>query len=216
MRLLALLETTDAVWYHGTPEMQKIANQFEGRTHSVSYITDPEQWEAIQQKAQQVEHGSDEYYELLNLAGKLNQYKTVRSPVFLSNSHGVAHTYADDRRAFDYQNAEPGVIQVTVADGQTLTINGYGQNFRGIAVESVSAGLIKAGISETEIDSALAQFINQIRGDGNKISTDSLAAIVDGFGFDIVDVTGIKDNYNGGGPTAIVRMVMDPSLITRI
>ena len=100
-----------------------------------------------------------------------------------------------------------------VAPGKTLTINGAGQNFRGITIDSVRDGLRKAGIDDATIDHTIAQFTHQIRGDGGKISTHSLAAIVDELGFDIIDVTRIKDTYMGGGPPATVRMVMDPSLI---
>ncbi len=214
MRLLQLLEaTSNSTWYHGTPELQKIS-EFEGRTLSVDYLTDPEKWMAIQDQMQKVESGSDEYMDLIHAAGNLRQHKNVRSPVFLSNQYPIAKTYADDRRAFDYQAAVPGVIPVEVAPGNTLTINGRGQSFRGITIDSVRQGLSQAGIDEPTINREIAQFTHQLRGDGDKLSTNSLAAIVDELGFDIIDVTNIKDNYMGGGPPATVRMVMNPSLIS--
>jgi hypothetical protein len=168
---------------------------------------------AIQDKMAMVQSGSDEYMDLINAAHELTKHKTVRSPTFLSNNYPVAQTYADDRRAFDYQSAIPGVIPVEVAPGNTLTINGRGQDFRGILIASVRDGLSNAGIDEATIDRLLGQFTHEIIGGGNKISTNNLTAIVDELGFDIIDVTGIKDNYHGGGPLATVRMVMDPSLI---
>jgi hypothetical protein len=204
---------SEELWYHGSPELQKIGGQFEGRTMNISYLSDPDQWKKLQDDMATVESGSPEYMQMNDAAQKLTVRKSVRSPIFLSNRHSVANTYADDARAFDYQSAEPGVLAVTVAPGKTLTIMGLGQNFRGIAIQSVRDGLSKAGIDEATIERALAQFTNQIRGDGSKISTNSLAAIVDGLGFDIIDVTRIKDNYTGDGPPATVRMVMNPSLI---
>lgn len=200
-------------WYHGSPEIQKLGDDFEQRSHSIDYLTDPMKWMQIQQKLDQVEWGGDEYMNLLDAAGALRAYKTVRSPVFMSDKHSVANTYADDRRAFDYQAAVPGIATVEVADGKTLTINGAGQDFRGITTDSVRDGLRKAGIDDARIEYTLAQFIHQIRGDGGTLSTHSLAAIVDELGFDIIDITRIKDNYMGKGPPATVRMVMDPSLI---
>jgi hypothetical protein len=217
VRLLELFEDATTVWYHGTPELQKFT-RFENRTLSVSYLTDPKRWKAIQSKLSQMpimagQERPPEYWKLLDEVSKLNQYKQVRSPVFLSNTRSVANTYADYRRAYDSQAAEPGVIPVRVRPGKTLVINGRGESFRGISIESVQRGLASAGIPQDQINLALAQFAHQTRGDGDRISTDSLAAIVDDFGFDIVDVVNIKDNYMGQGPAATVRMVMSPELI---
>lgn len=213
MRLLHLFEAPEEIWYHGTPEMQKIEDQFENRTINVSYISDPEKWNQLQAAMKEVERGSDKYFKLLDQAGKLKQYKTVRSPIFFTNNTRVARSYADDRRAFDYQQADPGIIRARIKPGKTLSIDGAGQNFRGITVDSVRRGLQNAGISDEVIDDSLAQFSDQIRGDGNKISTDSLAAIVDHLGFEIVDVLRIKDTYMGEGPPATVRMVLNPDLV---
>lgn len=200
-------------WYHGSPEIQKFSGEFENRTINIDYLTDPVKWLKIQDKLGEYESGTDEYMKLLDVAASLRAHKKVRSPVFLSNMHSVANTYADDRRAFDYQSAVPGVVPVDVAPGKTLTINGAGQNFRGISVDAVRDGLRKAGIDDDTIKKEIQQFVNQIRGDGGTISTTSLAAIVDDLGFDIIDVIRIKDNYMGDGPPATVRMVMNPSLI---
>lgn len=212
MRFLQLVEATTDVWYHGTPEMQNL-ERFEGRTLQVSYLTDPALWLSLQAKMQEVERGGPEYFDLINASSKLVQYKKVRSPTFFTNNHQVAKSYALDARAFDYQRSVPGVVRARIGNGKRLVINARGQNFRGIEVESVKAGLAQAGIDPATIDQALAHFVHQIRGDGKKITTDSLAAIVDELGFDIIDVMGIQDNYMGGGPPATVRMVMDPSLI---
>ncbi len=200
-------------WYHGSPEVQKLGGEFENRTLNIDYLTNPGEWLKIQDLLAQHESGSDEYMKLLDAAASLRAHKKVRSPVFLSNRHSVADTYADDRRAFDYQSAVPGVVPVEIASGKTLTINGAGQNFRGITIDAVSDGLRNAGIDDETIKKEIQQFTHQIRGDGGTISTTTLAAIVDDLGFDIIDVIRIKDNYMGDGPPATVRMVMNPSLI---
>jgi len=212
MQLLDLFESTDDVWFHGTPEMQKF-KQFEGRTLSVSYITDPKRWKYLQDQMLHVERGGDEYFKLIDEVSKLTARKTVRAPIFFTNKKSVARTYADDRRAFDYEAAEPGIIKARMIPGRTLSIYANGQNFRGISIDAVRHGLAHAGVSADSIDQELDHFMNRIRGDGDKISTNSLAVIVDDLGFEIVDVVGVKDTYMGGGPSATVRMVLNPDLI---
>jgi len=201
------------VWYHGSPEMQKI-ERFENRTITARYITDPDKWSKLQSK---LSHASNsEFTVISDQMNELTKYKTLRSPVFFSNKRSVATSYADDRRAYDYQQAEPGVISVTIDDGRTLTIEAHGESFRGINVNSVIRGLTAVGIDPSDIDDVMKMYQLDIRGNSNKISTDSLIKIVDSFEFDIIDVRGIKDNYNGGGPPSTIRMVMDPSLIHRL
>jgi len=168
----------EETWYHGTPEMQKLGDEFESRTTTIDYLTNPKKWLKIQDMLDKYESGSDEYMNVLDSAAKLRATKRVRSPVFLSNKHSVANTYADDRRAFDYQSAVAGVVPVDVAPGKTLTINGAGQNFRGISVDSVRDGLRKAGVDDETINNEIQQFVHYIRGDGGTLSTTSLAAIV--------------------------------------
>jgi len=203
----------DGTWYHGTPELQKLGDNFESRTESVDYITDPKKWMQIQQELEKYPSGSDPYMDLLDAAAALRTRKTIRKPIFLSDRQDVAGTYADDRRAFDYQAAVPGVVEVDVAPGKTLEISGAGQNFRGIKVASLKNALVQDGMDEMSVKRLIDQFTHQIRGDGGTLSTTSLAAIVDELGYDIIDVHMIKDNYRGDGPMATVRMVMDPSLI---
>lgn len=207
-----LNESIGTVWYHGTPEFQKF-ERFEGRTISVSYITDPERWDQLQDERNKIDSSSPEAFVLNDQISKLNQYKKIRSLIFLTNNRAVAKTYADEQRAFDYQAAIGRVIAVRVRPGKTLTIDGGGQTFRGISIESVRDGLSRDGISDADITQIFAHFRKQIRGDGSRITTDSLAAIVDDLGYDIVDVLRIKDNFMGGGRPSIVRMVMNPDLI---
>ena len=222
MRLIDLIErqNTDTIWYHGTPETHKLEQGFEGRTEYVSYITDPELWMQMQQQMQQLTAGlSDsndyppEYWKLIDEVAKLRTEKAIRKPVFLSDNYGVANTYADEHRAFDYQNAQGGVVKVRVRPGKTLEIYAGGENFRGISLDAVRRGLKKAGIGDEQIEKELAHYTHQVRGNGNQISTNILSAVVDDLGFDIIDVQSVKDTYMGGGPNATVRMVMDHNLI---
>jgi len=47
----------------------------------------------------------------------------------------------------------------------------------------------------------------------NKISAETIAIIAQQLGFDIVDVIGVLDSYEGGSIESTVRMVFDPQRI---
>lgn len=213
MRLLSLLESDTQVWYHGSPEGQNIKGAFEQRMMGVEYLTDYKAWIALQDQMNSVENGSDEYMDLIHKAGDLRAHKQIPSPIFFSDNYSVANTYADDNRAWDYQNAEPKVFKAIIDAGNVLTVNAFGESFRGISLRATKQALQKVGIDEARIEAAIGQFTHSIRGDGSKLSTDSLAMIAHELGFDTIDVKGVKDTYMGGGPNATVRMVFDPSRI---
>lgn len=214
MRLITLFESNDTVWYHGSPEGQKLSGGFEQRTLSVRYLTDYKQWLALQDQMNQVERGSEEYMQLIDQANELSAYKTIPAPIFFSDNYSVANTYADDSKAFDYQNAEPKVFKVSIQADKILSVYAGGQNFRGIDMARTKRALSNAGVDDASIEEVFGQFIQSIRGDGSKLSTDSLATIAYDLGFDTIDVQGVKDTYMGGGPNATVRMVFDPKRIT--
>jgi hypothetical protein len=213
MRLTDLFESP-TIWYHGTPDGQDFTGSFESRTVSTGFITDPEKYQQLQTEMEAL-HGVDQdaYFKVLDQAGKLKVQKSVRKPIFFSNKSSVANTYADDARSFDYQAADPKVISTTIDDAPTLKVNAHGQNFRGIEVNSVISALVNSGIDQEKATAVMGHFSDNISAAGNKISTDRLAVISQMFDFSIVDVHGVKDNYNGGGPAGIVRMVFDPSLV---
>jgi len=212
MRLTDLLESS-MIWYHGTPDGQDFNGSFDNRRTSTSYISNPKLWHKLQNDLTHVDSGSDEYMKLLDQIANLKEYKSFRSPIFFSNKHGTAQTYADDKRSFNYQEADPRVIHATIKEAPTLTVDAHGKQFRGIDVNSVISGLTDSGISSEQAKEAMDHFADSIRGAGGTISTDRLALISQIFHFDIVDVVNVKDNYMGGGAIGTVRMVFDPSLI---
>ena len=57
---------------------------------------------------------------------------TFRSPpaFFATDAYGVADTYARGKSAWDYQNAEPGVIPVFVSMQNPMVVDGRGARFR--------------------------------------------------------------------------------------
>lgn len=58
-----------------------------------------------------VYHGSPDARDIKS-SGEFKNNHGGRKGFFFSSSHRVASTYADDRRAWDYQRAEPAVIPV--------------------------------------------------------------------------------------------------------
>jgi len=54
-----------------------------------------------------------------------------RKAFFFSKRRSTAATYADDRRAFDYQNADPEVLELLVDPGDTKSVGWAGRPFRG-------------------------------------------------------------------------------------
>lgn len=213
MRLLSLFEAEGQVWYHGSPEGQKLSGGFEQRTINVNYLTDYKKWKQLQDQMNQVERGGPEYMAMIDQVSQLQGNRSIPSPIFFSDNYSVANTYADDSRAWDYQSAEPKVFKASIDPGNILTVSAFGQNFRGIDIKTTRRALENAGVPDDKIEDVFGQFAQNIRGDGSKLSTDSLATIAYDLGFDTIDVKGVKDTYQGGGPNATVRMVFDPKRI---
>lgn len=206
----------DSVWYHGTPDARELNSSggFTPKTDTTDYIPDPEKWHKVQDDMQQARASGDEdqYFKLLDLAGTLRGQKTFRKPIFFTDNHRVASTYSDPHRSFDYQNSEPRLLKTEINDsGKILRVPAHGDRFRGIGVDVVKKAVMDTGISGEEVDKILAMHPNDIR--GGVMRTDILAIIAQELGFDIVDVLGVLDSYEGGSIKSTVRMVFDPSRV---
>jgi hypothetical protein len=134
-------------------------------------------------------------------------------PVFLSDNPSVARTYADPRRAWDYQGAEPEVFKAMTSPQRVLDIDAGGSDFRGISADAVKRGLVKAGIAEDDASARIAAAA--ARRTDARISTNDLADIVRGLGFDAADIANVRDTYNATAkaPKSTVRMMFSPSQI---
>ena len=132
-------------------------------------------------------------------------------PVFLSDARSVASTYADPRRAWDYQGAVPEVFTAKTSPQKVLDIDAGGSDFRGIDAEAVRRGLINAGIPEADVAERLATVL---RSDG-RISTNNLSKIVQGLGFDAADIANVRDTYNATAKAkkSTVRMMFNTDQI---
>lgn len=142
-----------------------------------------------------------------------------RKAFFFSKDKDVANTYADDRRAFDYQNADPEVLGTYINPGNQAEINWHGRPFRGrepmgrddlqrIAddmertVEAAKADWEAGGSLDTykQARRARDEFLSQ--NDPQMFKEYALADELDRLreeGYDSVVVKNIIDNYNADG-----------------
>lgn len=204
------------IWYHGTPDSRELRQTggFTQRTNTTDYISDPKRWRELQNEMQIARNTGKEdlYFDLLDQAGALRKKMSYKKPIYFTDNPNVASTYTDDKRAFDYQNAEPSLLKAQINnDGKILKVNAQGESFRGIKADIVKAALIKAGIGENEVEKYFDMFPTDIR--NGKMSSETLGIIAQLLGFDIVDVQGVLDSYHGGTTKSNVRMVFDPKRI---
>lgn len=205
------------VWYHGTPDVRELqkTGSFVPKTETTTYVPDPKKWHEIQnamQVARQENGTDDKYFELLDQAGKQNKSLTYKKPIYFTDKSSVANTYADPKRAFDYQASEPKLLQVEInANGKILRVPAQGQRFRMINADYVKNAFKNSGISEEEINKYFDMFPQNIR--NNQMSAETIGIIAQLLGFDIVDVIGVLDSYEGGSIKSTVRMVFDPQRI---
>lgn len=206
-------ESSD-IWYHGTPDVRGLRQEggFTSRTTSLDYLKDIEGWQQLQQKMKEARANGDEkaYWKYLDMVKTTMDTFTMRSPIFFTNHYGVAKTYADPSRAFDYQNSEEQVIKAEILTNNGVTINATGDRFRFIDTDKVKRGFLNAGINEKDFDLVLSRF-NYYLSNKEGIKTDMIAAIAEWFTFDYIDVIGVLDSYHGGSVKSTVRMVLDPT-----
>lgn len=202
-------------WYHGTPDAREVekVGGFTHRTMSVDYVTDVDGLRALQDKMNDARQNDEtEYFKLLNQVDNYKKRFTYKKPLFLSDVYSVAKTYANPRRALDYQGAEEKVYEVDVNCNKIAKIVAIGDRFRFISIDKVKRGFINSGVSEDEIDNLIAQF-NYYVSNKNGIQTDVIAAIGNWLEFDCIDVVGVLDSHEGGNTKSTVRMVLDPTTV---
>lgn len=184
-------------WYHGTPDVREVEafGKFIQRSESSLVVTNLDAWKNAQEKLRTLD------YEKNN-----QEYASWKKPVFLTNMRSVAKTYADDTRAFDYQNAVPKCLEVSVVDGSLVSIHANGSKFSSLPYDAVSKGFERSGVNIEAFDEALLMLRVQ---SGKGIYTDAVSRLAQHFGFDMVDVIGVLDSYQGGDVRSTVRMVFD-------
>ena len=202
------------IWYHGTPDVRELEREggFTSRTMDMQYINNLDGYNELLGKVKSARESGDDnlYHKYLDLVSKFKSNYNMRKPIFVTNDYGVAKTYADPRRAFDYQNSKEKLLKVKTNDGKTVTIVATGDRFRFIEVSKVKRGFVNAGVNGDEFDKVLNS-LNFYLKDKTRIKTDMIAAIGDWFNFDFIDVLGVLDSYEGGSVKSTVRMIFNPS-----
>jgi len=206
--------TANTKWYHGTPDGRKVDQDggFHTNKTTVDYVTDPVKFSNLQDQLTKTRESNDmvAYHKILNTVSAYKSNFEYNKPLFLSNNYTVAKTYADPRRAFDYQNSLEKVYSVATSCENIVQIYAPGERFRFIAIHNVRDGFIKAGVSPGEIDRLITMFNYYVK-DSAGIKTDLIAAIGSWLKFDCIDVIGVLDSHNGGNIRSTVRMLLDPS-----
>jgi len=201
MRLIELL------YYHGSPEVDGIKGGFTQQYVNVRMITDVDEYERLRElsKTQSDIEASRTMDQML----KLVKFVSMPKPVFLTPDQHVAQSYTDEHRAWDYQNANGGIIKIEMNEEADLVIDARGRQFAKLPSDMIIDALSRIGITHDDFDDLVQKYqLNPAH-----IRTDDLVSIAYEYGLDIIDVINVKDNYHGGGPKTTVRMVFDVGLL---
>ena len=202
-------------WYHGTPDVREVEDRgaFIQKMESSLVVKDLDAWKDAHERLQMLDSkiNPNDYHAILDELISYQEYASWKKPVFLTNMRSVAKTYADDTRAFDYQNAISKVLEVSVTDGTLVSIHANGSKFSSLPYELVYKGFEKSDVDKGAFDDALLMLRVQSE---KGIYTDAISRIAQHFGFDMVDVVGVLDSYQGGNVRSTVRMVFDVDRIS--
>lgn len=216
MRILVSEDFESKTWFHGTPDSREIkkAGGFFKRTTTVTYIEHIDEYKEHMLNLKNARETGNEnlYHKLLNKTSKFKKKYEYSTPIFLTDKRGVASTYADPKRAFNYQKAEEKIYEVKVNCSKKVTIFASGQRFKFLNLKSVKKGFIQSGTSEQQINDLISKFNFDVK--NNKgITTDKIGAVAHYLGYDCVDVIGVLDSYHGGKTKSTVKMVFNLSNI---
>lgn len=181
-------------WFHGTPDVRPLSESgFTARTEPVRCVRDRAALEA--------------HRRLSALEGQFEQV-LVPVPVFLSRTRATAETYARDVRAFDYQGADPAVLEIDGVPKAEVAIDAAGETFRGLRWDLIAKGVSAAG-GDPEALARLLEDRLEVSIVG-RIRVAKLGAALHMAGYRVVDVLNVVDTHEGRGRPDTVRMVFDP------
>lgn len=200
-------------WYHGTPDIRDLrtAGRFTPRTEARRVIGDRSGLAKIMERMAAPGLSAAAAHAMSKEADACWETLDAPVPVFLSASRATATSYANDARAFDYQNAEPAVVAVDVGAAPDVTINAGGATFRGLTWGQIEAGLRASDLDSSVVSDMLFERLNGTQRDRIKVSDLGLALW--SAGARVVEVTNVIDTHNGVGRPDTVRMVFDVDLI---
>jgi hypothetical protein len=135
------------------------------------------------------------------LGERLNNLER-KGPYFFTDNKRVADTYADDRRALDYQGANPETLATYIKMANPLRVDVAGASFRGVRKKDILAAIENGAPKDN-----WARELERVSAGRDSITTDMLGSIARRFGYDGVVVQNVRDNYAGTGPKSNVYMV---------
>jgi hypothetical protein len=203
--------------YHGSPDVRDVVSQggFNPRQQYVRYITDPQEYQRIAEELRLLPPDAPQRADMASTLNALVDNQQIPAPIFMTDSLPIARSYADPWRAMDYQNADAGVLPLRTSPQNVLDIDAQGAGFRGLSSDAVRTSLRNTGLSDADIDALFSRSHRYLYGEPGMLSTDDTAAIVQGLGFDAIDVANVRDSYKfqSAARPSTVRMMFNPSQI---
>jgi hypothetical protein len=203
---MKLFEITSKIWYHGTPDFKELKDGFVQKYQNVPYITDINKYQDYKNLLKTKTSSDDDYFDILDKISKLQKYKKIPKATFFTDDISVAKTYADDKRAWDYQNAEPKVLKAHIDLGKSITINARGNKFSNIPMEEILKNFNKDAIM-----TYLPELENKTR-----IKSDEILTLAYDSNYDSVIFNNVIDTYSGSGKISTVVAVFDNTRIKLI
>lgn len=197
-------------WFHGTPDAREVKARegFEARFEKRRLIRDPERLPEARQQAAELGLSREEEARRMSALAACFENVDVRVPVFASARRDTAASYADDRRAFDYQNAEPAVFEIDVDLPVDLVIDAEGGTFRDVKWENVQRALLAIGHDPEDVRSVLTGKMGKSVEDRLRVS--DLGTLLWMSGFETIEVRNVIDTHTGKGRPDTVLMCFRP------
>jgi hypothetical protein len=203
---MKLFEITSKQWYHGTPDKRDLSNGFIQKYQNVQYISDIKKYEEYKNELKGKTSNDTDYFDILDKISNLKKYKKIPKATFFTNELTVAKSYADYKRAWDYQNAEPHIYNVSLDLGKSVSIDAKGNKFSNIPMEE-----ILKHFSKDLIMTYLPELENKTR-----IKSDEILTLAHEAGYDSVIFNRVIDTYSGSGKVSTVAAVFDANRIKMI
>jgi hypothetical protein len=204
--------------YHGSPDVRgiKSAGGFEQRRRTASYYGDIDKLEEYRATLARlgdmpVNERPKEYWDALDGVSSLRREEEVPKAIYFATDNGTAKTYADDQRAWDFQNSKPGVLKAASQLDNPLTFNARGRKFSALPLDVVRSGM--SAEQRVAFDNIVRAYADPTLTAKGIIRTDDLELVAHKAGYDGFKITNVIDDYHGiGKPTTVVG-VLDASKV---
>lgn len=139
------------------------------------------------------------------------EFEEVLKATYLSPDRSLASTYADPRRAWDYQGAEPEVMALRMSEGNLLEVNAGGKKFNEVPLNKVRDQIPEG--KRGEFDAIVSTYADPTLSEQGKIRTGDLEIAANKLGYDGFRIKNVIDTYSGKGRPSEIVAVFDPARI---